>query len=151
MILSGTVTLGRDSELRYSQSGTAICRINGAYNIGYGQNKETQWVSIALFGKQAESLSQYLTKGTRIEVAAKDVKVNTYQKKDGTTGVSLEAVAMDIGLLGGGQNSGQSEGRQQPQQAQNNIQQANNFQQPQTPQQAYVNSVQNDFDDNFPF
>jgi uncharacterized protein (DUF736 family) len=37
------------------------------------------------------------------------------------------------------------------QQAQNNIQQANNFQQPQTPQQAYVNSVQNDFDDNVPF
>jgi uncharacterized protein (DUF736 family) len=37
------------------------------------------------------------------------------------------------------------------QQAQNNFQQANNFQQPQTPQQAYVNSVQNDFDDNVPF
>jgi single-strand DNA-binding protein len=115
MILSGTVTLGRDAELKYTQSGTAVTRINGAYNIGYGENRETQWVSIALFGKQAEKLTEYLTKGTRIEVAAKDVKVNTYNKQDGTTGVSLEAVAIDIGLLGGGQK--QNEQPNQNQQA----------------------------------
>lgn len=118
MIISGVVTLGRDVELKYAASGSAVVQINGAYNIGYGENKRTQWASIALFGKQAESLSPYLLKGTKVDVTARDVEVDIWDKKDGTQGVTLKGIAINIDLIGGQQtvqNGGNQQQYQQPQ------------------------------------
>jgi len=163
MNIIGLVTLGRDSELKHTNTGTAILEINGAYNVGYGQNKETQWIRGALFGKKAESLQQYLVKGTKIEIVGNDLKVNTYQENDGTTGVSLECKIQDVDFAGGGQSQGQqnqtAQPQQQPQQQyvqngqpmnpqQVQNQQANGFQQP---QQGFT-PAPNDFQsDNIPF
>jgi len=139
MILSGVITLGRDAELKYAQSGTAIIQLNGAYNTGYGQNKESHWLRATLFGKQAEGLAPHCTKGTKLFISGKDVKVNTYTKQSGEHGASLECVVSTIDFVGGGQKQeNQSQGGSQymnqngqpmnPQQVQN--QQAHAMQQP---------------------
>lgn len=146
MILSGVITLGHDAELKNAGSSSAVVQLNGAYNIGYGQSKRTQWASIALFGKQAESLSPYLLKGTKVDITARDVEVDQWTKSDGTPGVTLKGIAINVDLIGG-QSNGQTSGTNQCQQTgQNNGQQTayQNNQPSQIPQQ---HNAPNDFDD----
>src|SRR3546814_3545398 len=66
-ILTGLMRLGRDAELKYTAGGDAIANLALAYNYGKKENgkQPSQWVDAALFGKRAESLAQYLTKGDR--------------------------------------------------------------------------------------
>src|SRR2546422_1012281 len=65
--------LGRDAELRYTPGGAAVATINMAttevWNDKAGQRQEkTEWHRVSLWGKQAESLSEYLVKGKQIFV-----------------------------------------------------------------------------------
>lgn len=65
--------LGRDAELRYTPGGAAIAKFSLAttevWNDKSGQRQErTEWHNIDLWGKQAESLKEYLTKGKQIFV-----------------------------------------------------------------------------------
>jgi primosomal replication protein N len=65
--------LGRDAELRYTPGGAAIATINMAttevWNDKAGQRQEkTEWHRVSLWGKQAESLKEYLVKGKQIFV-----------------------------------------------------------------------------------
>src|SRR5258705_2711794 len=62
--------LGRDSELRYTPGGAAVATLNLAttevWNDKGGQRQEkTEWHRIVLWGKQAESLREYLTRASR--------------------------------------------------------------------------------------
>jgi single-strand DNA-binding protein len=65
--------LGRDAELRFTPSGAAIAKFSIAttevWNDKSGQRQErTEWHNVDLWGKQAESLKEYLTKGKQIFV-----------------------------------------------------------------------------------
>jgi single-stranded DNA-binding protein len=65
--------LGRDADLRYTPSGAAIAKFSIAtteiWNDKSGQRQErTEWHNVDLWGKQAESLKEYLTKGKQIFV-----------------------------------------------------------------------------------
>ena len=65
--------LGRDAELRYTPGGAAVATLNLAttevWNDKQNQRQEkTEWHRIVLWGKQAESLQEYLTKGKQIFV-----------------------------------------------------------------------------------
>ena len=65
--------LGRDAELRYTPGGAAVATLNLAttevWNDKGGQRQEkTEWHRIVLWGKQEESLQEYLTKGKQIYV-----------------------------------------------------------------------------------
>src|SRR5882762_7391493 len=65
--------LGRDAELRYTPGGAAIATINMAttevWNDKQGARQEkTEWHRIVVWGKTAESLAEYLTKGKQIYV-----------------------------------------------------------------------------------
>jgi single-stranded DNA-binding protein len=65
--------LGRDAEMRYTPGGTAIAKFSIAttevWNDKSGQRQErTEWHNIDLWGKQAESLSDYLQKGKQVFV-----------------------------------------------------------------------------------
>ena len=159
------VNLGRDSELRYTQNGTAVLSFAAAYDVGFGDNKKTQWIECAMFGKKAESLASYLVKGKQIQISARDVRIETWQKNDGSgEGCKLACTVDDIKFCRDGQGS-QSQGQQggySPQQGgyqqpQQNCQQApqQNYQQP--PQAANRNPNpppapnMDDFDSDIPF
>ena len=65
--------LGRDAELRHTPGGAAVATLNLAttemWNDKQGQRQEkTEWHRVVLWGKQAESLQEYLTKGKQIYV-----------------------------------------------------------------------------------
>lgn len=91
--------IGRDVEVRYTPQNTAVANIAIATDAGYKDNKQTQWWDVSLFGKQAESLAQYLTKGATVQITAKDVLYKTFEKRDGTTGGKLTAVALDVAFI----------------------------------------------------
>lgn len=70
IILIGNLT--RDPELRYTPQGTAVASFRIAVNSRYKQSdelkSETLFIDIVVFGKQAESCSQYLSKGKSVLV-----------------------------------------------------------------------------------
>lgn len=110
---TGLVRLGRDADLR-DANGTPVANLALAYNYGKKENGEqpTQWVQASLWGKRAEALAQYLTKGTAIVVTLSDLHVRMYEK-DGQQRAALNARVDDVEFVGK-QGDGQPTQRQQP-------------------------------------
>ena len=96
-ILTGFLT--KDCELRFAKTGTAVANFTIAVNDGFGENKQTYFFNVVLFGKQAENISDYLTKGTHIAVAGK-LQTRSYEAKDGTKRYVTEVVAQEVEFLG---------------------------------------------------
>jgi single-strand DNA-binding protein len=105
--------LGRDAEVRYTPGGAAVARFSIAttevWNDKSGQRQErTEWHNIDLWGKQAESLSEYLVKGKQVYVEGR-LQTDEYTDKDGikrkSTKVRCEKVVL-LGSGGGGARSG---------------------------------------------
>src|SRR6476659_252643 len=102
--------LGRDAEMRYTPGGAAVATLNLAttdvFKDRQGQKQEaTEWHRIVLWGKTAESLSNYLTKGKQIYVEGK-LQTRKWQDKDGNDRYTTEIRADRITLLGGGGGGG---------------------------------------------
>src|SRR5688500_11384365 len=98
--------LGRDAELRYTPGGAAVATINMAttdvYKDREGQKKEdTQWHRVVLWGRTAESLHEYLTKGKQIYVEGR-LQTRKWTDKDGVEKDTTEIRGDRIVLLGGG-------------------------------------------------
>jgi single-strand DNA-binding protein len=98
--------LGRDAELRFTAGGAAVSTLNLAttevWNDKQGQKQEkTEWHRIVLWGKQAESLQEYLVKGKQIYVEG-SLQTRKWQDKDGNDKYTTEIKARNITLLGGG-------------------------------------------------
>src|SRR5258708_40073806 len=102
----GLARVGRDAEVRNTTGGDAVASVSLAFSYGRKDadgKKPTQWVDGALWGKRAEALAPYLTKGTLVTVALEDAHIETFKKSDGTEGVKLSARITAIYLAGGGE------------------------------------------------
>jgi len=102
--------LGRDAELRYTPGGAAVATINMAtteiWNDKGGQRQEkTEWHRIVLWGKTAESLNEYLTKGKQIYVEGR-LQTRQWDDKDGNKRYTTEIRGDRVVLLGGGGGGG---------------------------------------------
>jgi len=98
--------LGRDAELRYTPSGAAVAKFSLAttevWNDKSGQRQErTEWHNIDLWGKPAESLSEYLTKGKQVYVEGR-LQTDEYTDKEGAKRKSTKIRCDKVVLLGGG-------------------------------------------------
>ena len=111
VILAGNLT--RDPEMRYTQSGTAICKFGLAVNRSWkdqnGEKKEeVVFIDIDAFGRQAETIGQYLTKGRPILMEGR-LKLDQWDdrqsgQKRSRLGVVLESFTfLDSGNSGGGE------------------------------------------------
>lgn len=89
--------LGRDAEVRYLPNGDAVANFSVADS--QGKDKPTIWWNCQLFGKRAESLSQYLLKGQSVTVSG-NITQRTYQK-DGVDKTVMEIRVSDVALQGG--------------------------------------------------
>lgn len=111
--------VGRDVTVRFTPSGMAVAEIALAYEYGRKDQqtgkKPTQWIEVTMWGKTAEALSQYLTKGKQVFIEAKDVHIQTYDKKDGTQGFKLAADFVGIKFANDVQQQGQATVQQQQQ------------------------------------
>ena len=100
--------LGRDSEVKYIPSGTAVLEFSLAVDTGFGDKKTSFWLKCAMFGDRGQKLSQYLLKGQQVIVSG-ELSPREYQAGDGTTKVSLELRVNAVELVGGKQDGGQRE------------------------------------------
>lgn len=105
-------TLGKDAELKKMTNGDAICNFSVADS--QGRDKPTIWWNCGLYGKRAESLSQYLTKGQAVTVTG-SVTEREWTSKDGEKRKSMDVRVNDIALQGGRRDAEpQQERRQAP-------------------------------------
>jgi single-strand DNA-binding protein len=98
--------LGRDAELRYTPGGAAVSKFSLAttevWNDKGGQRQErTEWHNIDLWGKQAETLSEYLVKGKQVYVEGR-LQTDEYTDKEGNKRKSTKVRCDRVVLLGGG-------------------------------------------------
>ena len=106
--------LGADSELRTSSGGTAILSFRVGCSESYlDRNKQrqqkTEWVSCTLFGKRAEGLAQYMTKGTRVFLEG-SISTSSYEDRNGNKKYSTKVIVSNVILCGGKSNGGGSGG-----------------------------------------
>lgn len=90
-IITLTGNLGKDNEMKHLQNGTAVLNNSVGVRSNSKVNGEyiTSWFNISVFGKGAEIFNQYTHKGSKVFLSG-EVRVRTYQKNDGTTGVSVD-------------------------------------------------------------
>jgi single-strand DNA-binding protein len=103
-------TLGKDAEVKYLANGDAICNFSVADS--QGRDKPTIWWNCGLYGKRAESLSQYLLKGQAVTVTG-SVSEREWTSKDGERRKSMDVRVNDVALQGGRKNEEPREERQQ--------------------------------------
>ncbi|MBM4280219.1 MAG: single-stranded DNA-binding protein [Deltaproteobacteria bacterium] len=96
--------LGRDPEVRFAQSGMAICKLSVAVTErvkdGDAWKEATEWFRVTVFGKTAENAGQYLQKGKQVYVEGR-LKTDKYKDKDGAEKTSVEVIANTLQFLGG--------------------------------------------------
>lgn len=94
--LAGTV--GRDAECKNTQGGTELCNFPVAVNIGYGEHKSTVWVDVTRWGKGAQGLAKFLTKGSKVAVTG---EMST-REHNGKTYIQCRADNVTLMGSGGG-------------------------------------------------
>lgn len=105
VILAGNLT--RDPELRYTPKGTAIAKfglaVNRVWKNEAGESKEeTMFVDLDAFGRQAETLAQYMKKGSPLLVEGR-LKLDQWDdKQTGQKRSKLGVVVEGFQFLGGG-------------------------------------------------
>ena len=92
--------VGNDPELRYSASRSPFLRFNVASNYrtreaGGEWQDRTEWVRCTVFGPRAESLGQYLRKGTRVYVSGR-LEARPWTDREGQVRAGLEIMAEDV-------------------------------------------------------
>ena len=112
--------LGSDPEMRYMPDGTAVTNFSVASNRGWtdsrsGESKdETTWFRVSVWGRQAETANEYLSKGRRVLVEGRlrpDPQTGgprLWTAQDGTVRASFEITAESVRFLGGREDGGGS-------------------------------------------
>ena len=97
--------LGRDPELRYTQSGTAVCTFTIATTERWtdrdGERQEkTEWHRIVAWAGLGENCSKFLSKGRQVYVEGR-IQTREWEDRDGNTRYTTEINARDVQFLGG--------------------------------------------------
>lgn len=91
---------GRDAELKFTPSGSAVSTFSLAVNYKSKGEDSTEWFNVVLFGDTAEKVSQYITKGKPVYVEGR-LQTRSWEK-DGEKHYRTELIANSLQLLGGG-------------------------------------------------
>ena len=96
--------LGRDPELRFTQSGTPVANFTVAVNETWqrkdGQPGErTEWFRVVAWGRLAEIANEYLRRGRQVFIEGR-IQTREWQDREGNDRTSTELVARDLLLLG---------------------------------------------------
>lgn len=114
--------LGRDPELRQTQSGESVCALSLATTRAWKdkssgeKREETEWSRVVLYGRLAEVADKYLAKGKPVYVEGR-LKTRKWTDKDGQDKYVTEIIAESLQLLGGRDDEPRGERRSEPQQS----------------------------------
>lgn len=109
--------LGSDPDMRYTPSGQAVTSFSVASSRKYTNNSgqqidETTWFRISVWGAQAETCNQYLSKGRPVLVVGRlrpDPQTGSprvFTRQDGSSGASFEVNAFEVRFLPSSKDSG---------------------------------------------
>lgn len=107
--------LGADPELRMTSGGQAVLKMRLATTESYldrnrVRQERTEWHNIVIWGKRAEALGKFLTKGSRLFVEG-GLRTSSYEDRDGNKRYRTEIVANNVIIAGrGGGPRGDAEG-----------------------------------------
>ncbi len=96
--------LGKDPELRYTPSGSAVCTFSLATSERFKnkqgeQQERTEWHNIVAWGPLAEICGKYLTKGKQIYCEGR-IQNRSYDDRDGNKRYISEVVINEMQMLG---------------------------------------------------
>lgn len=91
--------LGADPELRYTPAGEPVLSFRVASDIGYGDRKTTNWFACQAWGKRAESLKNYLAKGSAVTVYGQ-LTLREWTDRDGIKRTSPDVRVNELTLQG---------------------------------------------------
>lgn len=99
--------LGADPEMKFTQGGQAIARLSLATSEQWtdknsGQKQErTEWHRVVVWGKQAEVIGKFMTKGRQLYVEGR-LQTRSWEDPQGQKRYTTEIVANNFQFLGGG-------------------------------------------------
>jgi len=99
--------LGSDPEMRYTANGKAVTNFSVATDVGWGENKETLWLRVNCWDKQAESANQYLEKGRQVLIVG-ELSQREYTAANGDKRTSLEVKVREMKFINDGSQQGSS-------------------------------------------
>jgi len=102
--------LGADPELRMTGGGQAVLKMRLATSETYldrnrVRQERTEWHNVVVWGRRAEALSKFLTKGSRLFIEG-GLRTSSYEDRDGNRRYRTEVVANNVILAGGGGRGG---------------------------------------------
>ena len=105
IILMGRLT--RDPEVRYTTSQMAVATFSLAVDrpVRSGEEKKADFIRITCFGKTAELVERYMSKGRQVAVQGR-IQTGSYQNKDGQTVYTTDVVADRVEFLGSANGNG---------------------------------------------
>jgi single-strand DNA-binding protein len=108
--------LGRDPEVRYTPSGSAVCNVSIATTRNWKskegeRQEETEWHRVVFYDRLAEIAGEYLKKGRPVYVEGR-LKTRKWADKEGKEQYTTEIIAEQMQLLGGKTEGGQDEAPQ---------------------------------------
>ncbi len=103
--------VGKDPEVRYSQSGTPVANFSLATNERFKDRNDawqdrTEWHNIVAWQRLAEIVGEYVAKGSKVYVEGKLQTTSWEDRQSGERKYRTEIVARDLLLLSPRENSG---------------------------------------------
>ena len=107
--------LGKDPDMRYTPSGTAVANFSLATNSSFKDsdgnwNDKTEWHNIVTFGRTAEVAGEYLKKGKLVYIDGR-LQTSSWEDQNGQKRYKTEIVASELQLIGSrgtGESSGET-------------------------------------------
>ena len=103
--------LGKDPEVRYAPSGSAICNITIATSrvskdkTSGERQEQTEWHRVVMFDRLAEIAGEYLKKGKSVYIEGR-LQTRKWTDKDGVEKYTTEIIAQEMTMLGGREGGG---------------------------------------------
>ncbi len=103
--------LGKDPEIRYMPSGSAICNVTIATSrvskdkTSGEKQEQTEWHRVVMFDRLAEIAGEYLKKGKSVYIEGR-LQTRKWTDKDGIEKYTTEIVAQEMTMLGGREGGG---------------------------------------------
>lgn len=101
--------LGRDPDVKFTDSGRAVCNFSVATNEKWkdregNQQERTEWHKIVAWGKLAEICGEYLSKGKMVYIEG-SIQSRKWEDRDGAERTTYEIKAWSMIMLGGRSDS----------------------------------------------
>ena len=103
-ILSGYGNVGRDGELKFIPSGTAVLTFSVAISHGWGDKATTSWYEFEVWGKFAEAIADRVKKGCKVSFSGESW-LDNWEGQDGRKGTTARVKVIEINIQGESQSA----------------------------------------------